>query len=352
LGVLIAAFVAALLAAGIWLYPAFRFFSNYKRKVSTASPAYQRREAHVGILTVHVYNAGKPSKTAAILVPGLHPEGIYDPRFVAFAQNCAEAGFDIVAPDLIDFRNFHITEESVHAVRNTLDQLPHLLGTKPTRIGMLAISYGAGPVFVVASERKPDFIAAIGGYYSLSHAIEFSFAGLHPGSPVRAAHEWGRLIFAINHIDDLTGPPDVEILRSSLLLRLHLKVPEAQRLEANLTAAGNELLRGILNGLTPIQLKLFHDVLNKHQQEMQYLSVDHVVAKIDPTTRVYLLHGTTDNSVPYEETLELDAALKKVGIHPHTLITQELTHVDVTKTSRWWDVVKLLNWTRLLLRER
>ena len=345
LGLVLLLFV--LLCGGIWLFPAFRFLRKYEQRLAAGPGKPQRTERKIGNVTVHLYNPSEEARTTLIVVPGLHPKGIYDSRFIAFAETCAEAGFPVVAPDLPEFRNFKITNESVAILRSVMEEMRDPQKT----IGMLGISYGAGPVFLMAAERKLDYVVSIGGYYNLSHAIEYSLSGAHPGGAKRGAHEWGRLIFALNHLDQLAPAEDLEILREILTLRLDLKEKEAEVLERDLNPASRNLMRGILEGLSADQQRAFDEVLRKREKEALELSPQRVLSKIDPDTHVYLIHGTSDEAIPYEETLELQAGLKEAGLQTHCLITQGLTHVDVTKLSSIWELLKLLHWERLLLRE-
>ena len=348
-----------LLCGLLWLAPAYRFLRKYEqrlakqvgaglvpaRKRAGTSPAPTERK--VGSVTLHLYESPN-ARTTLIIVPGLHPEGIHDNRFVAFAETCAEAGFSVVAADIPEFRDFKITIESIQILRSVLDEMRDARKT----VGMLGISYGAGPVFLLAAEQKMDYIISIGGYYNLAHAIEYALTATHPGSNKRETHEWGRLIFALNHMDQIAPVEDLEILRESLIMRLDLKEKGAEILEKGLSAAGKDFLQGILQGLSVDQRKACDEILKQREKEALEFSPQRVLSRIDRRTHVYLIHGTGDQAVPYEETLELETGLKGAGLQVHCLITQGLTHVDVMKLSSTWELLKLLHWERLLLRER
>lgn len=266
LGLVLLVFV--LLCGVIWLFPANRFLRKYERRLAAEGTKPKRVERKIGDVTVHLYDPAGKSGTTLILVPGLHPNGIHDNRFIAFAETCAEAGFHVVAPDIPEFRNFKITNESVAILRSVIEEIRDPQKTT----GMLGISYGAGPVFLIAADQKLDYVVSIGGYYNLSHAIEYSFTGAHPGGAQRETHEWGRLIFALNHLDQLAASDDLEIFRKSLALRLDLKEKEAELLEQSLSSAGKKLMHGILAGLAPVQQKTFEEVLRKREKEAFELS--------------------------------------------------------------------------------
>lgn len=341
---------ASIFLSCAWLWPAFKFLNNYRHRIAEDG-ASRRSDLEIAGTATHIYPGPKPGSATLVIVPGLHPNGILDPRFVAFAKCCTEAGFQVVAPDIKDFRNFRITRDTFRTAQTFMDALPdHLDLRTRNRIGVLGISYGSGPAFFIATNRNIDFLVSIGGYYNLAHAIEFSFSGNH-GSTKRESHEWGRLIFALNHMEELAEEPDAGILLQSLQLRLQLKETEAESLEARLSVRGKELLQGILKGLTEAQTNRFRDIARKRESEARQISPETFLGVIDPRTVLYLLHGVSDDSIPYEESLELHEAAKRDGFRSHCLITTGLTHVDITSPSRVLEFLKLLHWTRLLLRE-
>jgi dienelactone hydrolase len=305
-----------------------------------------RSERIIGGLNVHIYDAVSKSATVLIVIPGLHPNGIFDPRFVGFANTCAEAGFQVIAPDIEDYRHFRLSESTFDKALAVMEELPAVLDLRNRRVGVLGISYGSGPAFLIAAKHKIDFVVSIGGYYSLEHAIEFSFSGVH-GNAKRPPDEWGRLIFALNHIDDLVDEKDSPAFVEALQLRLQLKEPD----EITLSSQAEELLSGILKGLSPQQVDRFRTVARKREKEVRALSPELLLTKIDRETRLYLIHGVSDDSIPFEESLELRDTAKSAGFRTHCLITTGLTHVDVTSPAHLFEFVKMLQWIRLLLLE-
>jgi hypothetical protein len=340
----------ALLVYGLWLWPAFRFLQKYRSSVAQGTP-HNRSEVLIDDTKVHVYTPASGFKTVLIIVPGLHPNGIFDARFVAFANLCAAAGFQIVAFDIEEFRNFRLTKTTFDKTLSLMEALPQVIDLHGKRLGILGISYGTGPAFLIATKHKVDFLVSIGGYYNLEHAIEFSFTGIH-GEAKREPHEWGRLIFVVNHLSDIVASKDADLMMEVLELRLQLKEEAAALKEVNLNNAEKELLLGILKGLTPEQTDRFREIARKREEEARALSPERFLNQINPNTVLYLLHGVSDDSIPFEESLELRDAAKKAGFRTHCLVTSGLTHVDVTSPAHVVEFLKMLHWIRLLLRER
>jgi hypothetical protein len=134
-------------------------------------------------------------------------------------------------------------------------------------------------------------------------------------------------------------------------LRLQLQERAAKDLEQKLSPEGATLVRGILEGLTGEQILAFQNILQEHTDEADQLSPERVVMKIDSGTRIYLIHGTTDDAIPYEETLELKQVFQSSEHSVRSLITPALSHVDMKSVAGVWESLKLMNWQRHLLRE-
>src|SRR6476660_4292084 len=113
----------AILGYCVWLFPAFQFLRKYRQKVAKGDVKPERSELEVAGVNVHIYPSAKPSSTTLIIVAGLHPNGIYDPRFVSFAESCAQEGFQVAGFDVSDFRNFLLTKRTFDTILSVADEL-------------------------------------------------------------------------------------------------------------------------------------------------------------------------------------------------------------------------------------
>lgn len=311
-------------------------------------------------VNVRVY----PSKNAnatLVLVPGLHPDGVYDRRAQTLAASCAHAGFQVVAVDIPEFRTFHITNDGVQSIAALIKALPdHFPASTLKKIGVLGVSYGFGPVVMAAARKdlvpRVDFLISIGGYYDLHHALEYALTGIHDhdGFQQRSTPEpWARMIFTLIHLDELVSDKtDIPPLKESLLLRLNSKEDEARAVDTHLSASGRSFLEKVLRGMTAETLDGFGPLLTRLKPELWALSPASVLSMLRPELRLHLLHGRTDELVPSVETTELDAALRKLGHrHVNALVTDQLGHVDMGGASNVLDFVRLICWTRSVLSE-
>jgi hypothetical protein len=202
-------------------------------------------------------------------------------------------------------------------------------------------------------KSRIQFLVSIGGYYNLLESTKYSITGRYPGSAVlEQPDRWGRMIFAMNHVQQLAPSTDASLLYQILRLRLNMKDHEAKQMEQGLTGEGKEFLNGVLNGLTQAEMLRFEKILEVDRHIAKELSPETVVNHLSPDLRIYLLHGSGDNSIPSYETVELDRALKRLKhADVHLLITPSLSHVDPLKMDTWIDKARLILWTTSFLRE-
>lgn len=355
--------LAAIAILAYSFYPTICFLKRFRegKPLPFCAIPVARTEVEVPKIktTVQIFRPDRKTHATLILVPGLHPRGIHDERFQSFAISCAESGFLVVAPDIIEFRRFQITPNAVELISKLVQALPTIVPAESLRnTGLLGISYGGGPVLVAASRKevkdKIQFIVCIGGYFNLLHAMEYSVTGKHRKgwtSPP-PAHQWGRMIFALNHLEYLAPPTDAPLLHQILMLHLNLKEQEAKEYEQGLSSHGKEFLNEVLNGLSDSEMHRFRKMLEIHEEVSQDLSPELAISDLSPDLRVYLLHGPGDSLIPSAETEELiDALRKEHHAKMDSLITLSLNHVDPAQKDPWMDQIRLLLWGRKLLRE-
>jgi hypothetical protein len=354
------AVLASTAGGGLWLRPAVCFLARgMDAPLGFCGEAPARRSERAipeAGLTVEVYEPPQAATATLVLVPGLHPQGIRDPRFRSFADACAQAGFAVVAPDLVEFRTFHIEADVVDRLARLVEALPrHFPAAALGNVGLFGISYAGGPVLVAAARpevaARLHFVGAFGGYYDLVHAVDYGLTGTHPGvAGLPVPHEWARMILVAQDAAGFLPEADARQVEQALRLRLDLKVEEAERREAGMSPAARTFVHDMLDGPSPAETERFQAALPRYEPLSRRLSPSAVVPALDRRLRVYLLHGRGDDVIPYCETEELEHAFARAG-HPHVsaLISAAFRHVDPAGgggLSAWKERLRLLVWTR------
>ncbi len=342
--------LAVLFASVIWLYPAVRFIRLTKKGTYSPSSRFAAgplREVPQAGTPIRLYGDPENCTSTLVMLPGLHPNGIDDPRYQAFAQTCACAGFLVVAPDIQAFREFRIDPQTVDQLSQLIESLPEYVNARALQnLGLFGVSYAAGIAFLIAA-RKPEkinFLVSVGGHCDLSRTIEFGLTGFHPDRKRIASQprqEWIRMIFALNFAEKLIRVEDREPFLEIMLLRLNLNEQKAKEMESSLSEEAKRLLHQILHGIPENEAEPFRVILRSYAEFFRNLSPQQVQSKLDPQLRVLLLHGKTDDLIPYEETLMIQ---KRLSGHPHvrTCVTSSLTHVDVKGAQDLFGAIRLL----------
>jgi pimeloyl-ACP methyl ester carboxylesterase len=338
------------------MFKAFRFLSDFSNALKQPESHPPTTRIHEASLNTVIYpNAS--ARSTLILVPGLHPDGIFDRRMQAFAQACARAGFQVVAPDIEDFRNLNLTTHSIDLLGLLLNALPgYLPSSTLNNIGMLGISYGAGPVFLTASQNKSvtkvHFLIAIGGYGDFERSLLFATTGIY-GTHFRKTQEYGRAIFALNHLEEFVRPENRDHIRDILLSKLPSAKQEAHLSGNKLPSTEQQFLKEVRDGFSDTNLRTTYAILERNRELWKHLSPITALNDLDPATRIYLIHGRNDDLVPYEETEEMARILQsRKFFSMHALTTASLSHVDIQRSNDLIGYVRLLFWLGSVLKEK
>lgn len=311
-------------------------------------------------------------RAAIVAVPGAVPLGKDDPRLVAFATTLARAGFAVLTPDLVGFRELRVRPSDAEEIADAFNYLAGRPELAPGgRAGMFAFSYAVGPALLAALRddirERVRFIVGLGGYHDLPRAMRFFTTGWfeHAGEWRRIIpDDTGRMVLVYASLDYLADARAGEVSdreRFERMVELRGRDPQADLtpLAAGLSAQGKavyalainddparfpELLAGL-----PEAMRADLDRLNLARHDLKPLRA-----------RLLLVHGRNDNLIPWPETLALASAVPE-GRAEVFLIHRVLGHVDLSFSSvfswRFWsedlpDLWRLWRVIDLLLAER
>ncbi|MEE8189253.1 MAG: hypothetical protein V3T80_08610 [Kiloniellales bacterium] len=329
-------------------------------KERTPAPTRQavRYQVEGRAYAADLYRPGEPAKAALVLVPGAAERGKDDPRLVAFAMTLARARFSVLVPDIESLRRLTVGPEDVTAIA---DAVRHLAGRpgdpgQPS-VGLVAISYAAGPAILAALEDKARdklrFILAIGGYYDIGAVVTFFTTGKYRDGPqapwrYRTPNAYGKWVFVRANVPRIEDARDRVLLASMAERKLRdlgaeigdltAKLgPEGRPLHALLTNRDPEAVPGLIAKLPP---KVRRDLaaLDLKGRDLSGLRAE-----------LFLIHGRDDAIIPYTESAALAAALPE-GQTTLRLV-DNLSHVDLGPGG-WLDGLRLWSLVYRLLEVR
>jgi dienelactone hydrolase len=315
-----------------------------------------------GPMSARVYEPVRESRHSVLLVSGLHPAGVDEPRLVSLARKLAAAGVTVVTPDLPELTRLEIAP----SLTDRIEDAAAWLSTEPDlaprgRIGLMGISFSGG-VSVVAAGRPTIrhrllYVLSFGGHDDLRRVLEYLCRGTTAGGPL--PHDYGLAVVLLNVVDRVVPPEQVEQLRTALrgfLWASHLDTVDKE-------AAGREFarLRAVARALPEPAATLLGYVNDRDVARLGPWLVPHIGPLADepalspsrsppPRVPVFLLHGRDDTVIPATESLRLAARLQgraRVRIQ----ITSLISHAEADRPARPLEVLKLAGFWGTLLEQ-
>jgi pimeloyl-ACP methyl ester carboxylesterase len=310
-----------------------------------------------------LYQSPEGNLAGIVLVPGAAARGRHDPRVVSVARTLARLRFAVLVPDMPGVRQYRVRATDVLEVAEAFAWLLARPGLAPQgRVGMAGFSYGAGPVLIAAMQpgisAQVRFVMSVGGYYDLHNVITYfttgyadtgaalAVEGAHQAG-LRQPHPYSESVFIRSNLDLLERSVDRGFLRSYA---------------DYLVDSGADMDEPIPGTLAP-DARAFYQLLINHDPAAVPRLIDrlperirHLIESINPAAhdlsqlqaRLILLHGRSDNLIPYTESVALSQALP--AGQAQLFLIDGLAHVDLRPKAH--DIPQLIAAMETLLAER
>jgi pimeloyl-ACP methyl ester carboxylesterase len=325
----------------------------------------------------------RPSRMV-LLVSGLHPAGIEEPRLMAFARLLAASGFAVVTPDIPELSRFEIAPAITSEIEAAALWLSEL-STKPGatggdgRIGLIGISFSGG-LSVVAAGRatlrdRIAFVLSLGGHDDLPRVVRYLCLGTEARPPhqlrltldatkdvadplfVRPPHDYAVAMMLMGVAERVAPLRQVTALRDGVRrFLLASALDRVDRARATQEFAALRTFASTLPGPSATLLRNMNDrdVVHLGARLLPYVHVDAGAPQLSPsrspkpTAPVFLLHGVDDNMIPAVESEYLADEIRGHGL-VRLLVTDSITNADVGRSPRVGDALRLAGfWGDLL----
>jgi dienelactone hydrolase len=306
---------------------------------------------------------GKPDQTV-LLVSGLNPAGIDEPRLTMLARRLAEANVLVVTPEFRELSQFEVTPSITDHIEDAALWLAIESGlTKRRRIGLMGVSFSGGLAVVAAGRpslrERLLYVFSFGGHDDLRHVLEFFCGGLACDDPAAALppHDYGLAVVLLNVAEQLVPADQVSLLRNGV--RRFLWACYLDRFDKPGAEREFAVLRGIAAGLPEPSKTLFQQVNDRAVGRLGPRLRPYVGPYLDrsglsparspvPSAPVYLLHGRDDDVIPAAESQHLAGRLRG-RVPVRLLVTPLIAHAEPNRPVHITDVVKLAAfWGELL----
>jgi dienelactone hydrolase len=329
-----------------------------------------------GPMRARAYQPVGSHRRAALLVSGLHPSGIDEPRLVRLARAVAAGGVAVVTPDIPELSRFEITP----AIPDAIEAATGWLATQPElsvhqKIGLMGISFSGG--LSIVSAARPSIanqvasVFALGGHDDLPRVLRYLCTGSEPYPPrqlgrgpneafVRTPHDYGVAVILLGVAERVVPRAQVEPLQAAvrrflLASALDTNVDKAAAAR-EFAALREEAKRMPQPSATLLRYVNDRDVVHLGQRLLPYVGFYggdpslSVSKSPKPSAPVFLLHGLEDNVIPPIESEYLAEDLRGHA-SVRLLLSGLISHAEADRPPHIGDVMQLAGfWGDLLWR--
>jgi dienelactone hydrolase len=309
---------------------------------------------------------GTPRQTV-LLVSGLHPAGIDEPRLVTLARRLAEANVTAVTPDIQELSRFEVTPVVTDRIETAALWLATESGLAPTgRIGLMGVSFSGGLAIVAAGKASLQnrllYVFSFGGHDDLRRVLEYFCTGVEDDTlskEAAAPHDYGVAIVLLNVAERLVPLEQLAPLRSAV--RRFLWASYLDRVDKPAAEREFAALRALARTLPEPSATLLQYVNRRDVAHLGPLLHPYIGFYVDqaglsparspaPSAPVYLLHGRGDNVIPAAESRHLADRLRG-HVPVRLLVTDLISHAEADQPAHFTDVLRLAGfWGDLLER--
>ena len=348
-----------------------------------------------GALRARAYEPVSGHHRAVLLVSGLHPSGIDEPRLVRLARQLSGNGLAIVTPDIPELSRFEIRPEITDAIERSAVWLASESGLAPDqRVGMMGISFSGGLSIVAAGRPslagRVAYVFSFGGHDDVARVLRYLCTGVEPYPPGRVQlrpaspkpgeggpdatnaggkadqpfvlppHDYGVAVILLGIADHVVPAAQVAPLRAAVRRYLFASALDSN-VDKERAAVEFDALKKLATTMPEPSATLLRyvndrDVVHLGPRLLPYIGAYGATPGLSvsrspkPSVPVFLLHGTEDNVIPSIESEYLAEDLR--GHAPVRLLLSGLiSHAEADQPVHVNDVLKLAGfWGDLLSR--
>lgn len=280
---------------------AARMLTRFGADVDLGTPG---QPMTVAGLDARAYGSGPP----LLLVHGVHPGGMREPRLVRFARILAAEGYRVVTPQLSALAEFRLDPETATRIAEAAAELAR--ESPDGRVGIVGISIGGG-MALLAADREPAIraVLAIGPHHDARRLTSWWLGETIEGPdgvPLESAppETYGLQVLAHAYADEVFGPEQAPLARRAIASQFDGSEPPE-----DLDGETEARLQALRTAPAPPWLA---PVVNAHLDALREASpVGHLG---DLSADVFLLHGLADPVVPPVESAWIASELPSARV--------------------------------------
>jgi pimeloyl-ACP methyl ester carboxylesterase len=269
----------------------------------------------------------------AMVLHGVHPDAIDEPRLQAFARALAAIGVETYTPELSELARQRILPSTIDDIGACARAVHKRVGKKP---GALGISF-AGGLLLLAAAREPGasslrYVVTVGAHHDLRRVLRY-YANARVEDPLGAsvqggANPYGARVMVTAYAELFFAPEDVTQGKRALESWLGGKYKQAREQAATLSARGRDRFATATEPGRRSELDAFL-LEAAATKDAELLAISPAQGLPALTVPAFLVHGASDPIVPSLETAWLAREVPAKALQA-SLITSVLRHAELS----------------------
>jgi dienelactone hydrolase len=309
-----------------------------------------------GSIRVRIFTPEQTPRHTLLLISGLHPAGIEEPRLIAFARELAKSGLTVVTPDIPGLSDFAVTTGLTDSIERAAKWLAAESGLAPGgRIGLMGISFSGGLAVVAAGRPSLRdhvlYVFSVGGHHDLPRVLRYLCTGSEtPGEDVRPPHDYGLAIVMLIAADRLVPPDQLGALQAMVrrfLWASYIYREDQSRAAREFSAVQTDSRTLPEPSATLLEHLNSRDVVALGSKLLPFIGQYGNEAALSPSQSpkpaapVFALHGRDDNVIPAVESQHLEADLRD-DTEVRLLLTPLISHAAADRPAHVLDILRLV----------
>ncbi len=331
-----------------------------------------------GPVETRLYRPDRPARRTAILVPGIHMDGIHEARLVGLARELAASGLQVLTVAPPDLTHYRLSTRSTDELEDIIAWASARPALAPDgRVGIMGFSFSGGLALVAAGRPavrdRVAFVLSLGGHGDLARVLRYLCLGATDPVDAQARdlatggetihipkpNDYGAVVALLNLADRVV--PATQVAGLDEAVTLFLRASSVDRLDptkAKSMFAGARQLGEAL----PEPARTLMGYVNDRDVGKLGQALAPIVAGLDlpaglspersplATAPVFLLHGSDDSVVPASEMLSQARALGH-ATRVRAFASRLITHAEVSRGAASAEMWKLSGfWQEVMAR--
>lgn len=234
-----------------------------------------------------------------MVIHGMNSFGINDPRIVHLVKSISLLGYNVIAPEIPEIKNFLINQNTL----KSLDDFFEIFKSNSfyQNISLLSISFSGGMSLIPISNYKNKnlfkSVLCIGAYSDFESCVPYTLNNFE-------LDNYAGYIFLYNYIDVINKNDKIKNYFYDNIIYHSIKNEKYLKIKNNLSKHESSFCSKIEKDLN-FRIEISNEIIKKKKDLIKKMSPINYVQNINLDSGIFLLHGNNDKIISKEQSINI-----------------------------------------------